>query len=456
MARPFAFAAVAALALAMAACALAGPADASVFAADSTGAAVGTFYTNGTVYAAADANITNESRAVRLYVTADNNSWADGAVLTDVHGGYNVTSTNASGHMPLTQLWSRPAAGYYDIVADVNADGYYNSSTDFADSTSAAGFAVLQNPQPSLAVAPGAENPSDSNWPVGNASHVTVMQFTLTGGASQDVSVSSITFFASGTGDDAADVRVAYLVEDVNGDGAYNTGDAMLGYGTYSMNDGLIDLLSSAYTVPVNTARKMLLAYDMADGAYGSTYVATLAIVDANGAATNEPAQMSGIPLKSSTLTLGGAAAPSTTTTMTSVTSTTSGIMPNDECAADSDCPVESCTSLQMSRYACKVSPSNGLHICAATIESVQCCGNGDCGTDETCTGNLCAPTGLQLVWFGGNANYLMFGVIVVVVIGTAAAVFFIITNKQRGHTPWKTDVDYERDWRRLRDKWKK
>ncbi|MCX6820453.1 MAG: hypothetical protein NT016_00660 [Candidatus Aenigmarchaeota archaeon] len=183
MARSFAAAAVLAVALAMSACALARPAAASIFAADAAGSAVGSFYTNGTVYAAADANITNESRAVRLYATADSNSWTDGAALTDVSGGYKSISTNSSGHMPLTLLWSGPAVGSYDIAADVNADGYYNSATDTVYSLSAAGFAVVQNPQPSLAVVPGPYNPSGRDWPVGNTSHATVMQLTLSGGA---------------------------------------------------------------------------------------------------------------------------------------------------------------------------------------------------------------------------------------------------------------------------------
>ncbi|MCX6820454.1 MAG: hypothetical protein NT016_00665 [Candidatus Aenigmarchaeota archaeon] len=246
---------------------------------------------------------------------------------------------------------------------------------------------------------------------------------------------------------------MTYLVEDANGDGAYNTGDIMLGYGTYSMNDGVMNFaIGSAYTVPAGTSRTMLLAYDMKGGAYGSTYAATLASVDATGVATHDPAQVSGLSLTSSALTLGGTAAPSTTTTMASTTSR----LPNDECASDSDCPIESCTSLQMSRYNCKVSPSNGLRVCAATIESVQCCGDGDCNAGETCTGNSCSTTGFRPVWFGGNTNYLMFGVIVAVVVGTAAAVFLIITNKQHSHSPWKGEIDYEREWRRLREKWKK
>lgn len=125
------FAAVAIMSFALFTLASARAASAvAVFAANSTGDAVDSFYNNQTVYVSADANITNDSKTVRIYITADSNSWSDGAALSDVSGEYRGIATNSTGHLPFTSIWTRPAVGSYDIVADIDMNGTYNASVE--------------------------------------------------------------------------------------------------------------------------------------------------------------------------------------------------------------------------------------------------------------------------------------------------------------------------------------
>jgi len=454
MARPSVAAAVALLSIAFFACASVRAASAAdIWAANATGVAKDSFYNNETVYAAAAANITNESRSVRLYVTADINSWANGTALADVSGGYETATTNASGHLPTTAVWAKPHVGSYDLVADVDADGLYNTAVDLIDGLAAAGFAAVQNPQPSLTFSAGAYNPAARNWPLGNSSHATMTQFNVTVAGAEEVKMYSFALIASGTGNDFTDVKVAYLVSDANANGAYDAGDGVLGYGVYTRDDGVINFeISGGYAIDAGASRALLMAYDMKAGASGSTYILDLTVVTANGTATNEPATVSGLPLKSAVMTLGETA----TTTTTSAPSTTTTTPSMDECQTDADCPMESCSNLQESDYSCKLNPTTGVRVCAATIESVQCCGDGDCGEGQACVTYACAPKGFSPVWLGGNADYALVIGATAAVIGGAAAVFLFIKNRKQ--TPWKGGGSYERDrlWSSLKDKWKK
>lgn len=452
MARIFKAAVLAAVSIAVFACASVSAAYAAdIWAANATGLAKDSFYNNETVYAAALENITNESRTVRLYVTADSNSWTNGTALADVSGGYDTATTNASGHLATAAVWTKPPAGSYDLVADVDADGIYNTAVDLIDGLSAAGFAVVQNPQPSLSVSAGTYNPAARNWPLGNGSHATMAQFNFTAAGAEEVKVYSLAVIASGTGNDFTDILIAYLVSDANANGAYDAGDSVLGYGMYTRDDGVINFeISGGYAVGTSESRALLVAYDMKAGASGSTYVIDVTSMTANGTATNEPAAISGLPFKSAALTLGE---PAAATTTTSTTTTTPSM---DECQADADCPVESCSELQESEYSCKLSPSTGVRVCAATIESVQCCGDGDCGEGYVCEAYACATKGFSPVWLGGDANYaLVIGATFAVIVGAAAVFIFL---KNRKQTPWKSGGTYERDrlWSNLKDKWKR
>ncbi|MCZ6689547.1 MAG: IPT/TIG domain-containing protein [Planctomycetota bacterium] len=143
-----------------------------------------------------------------------------------------------------------------------------------------------------LRVSNGANNPGqDPNGLIAFPGDVDVelFQIMLTA-SSQDVDVSTVTFHAGGCGDDSiAGVTQVNLYDDVNGDGALDAGDALLGGPRqYSGDDGDVTFtLSPAVTISVGVPRHWLLVYDFdptvmsfdefcADLWDGSDFVATV------------------------------------------------------------------------------------------------------------------------------------------------------------------------------------
>ena len=83
-----------------------------------------------------------------IYIVDDVSPWIDGsAIPARISGTVGSVVSNASGDIPLTALWSAPLMqGEYDIVVDVNGDGYYNASVDVLDESYVqieAGFNVI-------------------------------------------------------------------------------------------------------------------------------------------------------------------------------------------------------------------------------------------------------------------------------------------------------------------------
>jgi hypothetical protein len=92
---------------------------------------------------------------VNLYVLRDQNSWTDGDPLSDVSGvaGNAGTPEEAvvagDGTIPPTLVWSSAgttAGNAYDIVADVNTNGAFNSATDIVKDYDTVGFVVQNTP----------------------------------------------------------------------------------------------------------------------------------------------------------------------------------------------------------------------------------------------------------------------------------------------------------------------
>jgi len=109
----------------------------SAISCDSAGSPKDTFYPEDHVYVKGigfPANVT-----VRIYVTA-NETWADGASITDVReSGYNTTMTDSDGCLPVTHLGlagdlpTEEWPAYYDIVVDVDQDGNFDAGLDALD-----------------------------------------------------------------------------------------------------------------------------------------------------------------------------------------------------------------------------------------------------------------------------------------------------------------------------------
>jgi hypothetical protein len=96
-------------------------------------------YANGTGY--------RPSTTYDIYLVEDI-TWVDGiAIPPRIMGTTSTITSDASGNVPPTLLWSDPLkAGKYDIVVDVNGDGLYYAESDALDDSDVqvtAGFFVI-------------------------------------------------------------------------------------------------------------------------------------------------------------------------------------------------------------------------------------------------------------------------------------------------------------------------
>lgn len=298
-------------------------AGADIWASNSTGNERNSFYTNDTVYVTSD-SITSGAASVDVYITTDNNTWPDNTTLNDVSTGYKTISTNASGQVPTTAIWSNPAVGSYDIVVDVDRDGRYNSSTDYVDNASTTGFEVTLAPIPTITATKGDNSPASHSWEAGNASYNVMLQIKLTAGSVENVRMNSIGITAGGSGDDSSGISTVLLVLDANNNSEYDPGESLLAYGNYLWDDGVLMMtIEDGYDITKNDNASMIIAYTMHDGSDGDTFYFNLVSIGATGATSGGQATTYGLPITSATKTIAVTATTTTTTTTIATTTTT-------------------------------------------------------------------------------------------------------------------------------------
>lgn len=409
------------------------------------------FYSNETVYVTSGNITSTGDQSVRVYIVENNNSWVEGKALVDATGtSYKLLTTNSSGHLAVASMWVTPKVGVYDIVADVNKDGVYNSSYDYINSSTTTGFTVLQAPIPTLHVAAGTKNPASHDWNLTNdTGHNPMLQLNFTA-TIEPVKINSIAITASGTGDDKKDIAVAYLILEADGDGQYDQGELLLSYSNYPFDDGVITFeIGGGQVVDITGSVTMLITYYMSSaGEVGSTYKFDVLLISAVGANTGETASVTGLPIGSAIKTISGSTAATTTTTTTTT-------IPTDECQADADCGGVTCKDKQKTTYKCEYNSNKGVNICASKILDVGCCGDADCVEDYYCLNYKCVEEGGLVSWLSGGLgerNYTWTIVSIIVVIGLALVAFYIIKNRQKKQ--WKSRKEYERDWEGLRGRW--
>ena len=301
----------------------------TIWASNLTGNEKTTFYTNETVYLTSN-NISIASISVRVYIVNDNNSWVNGTVLNDVRpGGYTEKSTNSTGYFNSEPIWTTPAVGKYDIVVDVNKDGFYNNSYSFGTNDyvyrfTSTGFEVFITPYPTLTVILGSSTPANHNWNASDASDNVMAQIRVVAGSYEAVKINSVGLIASGTGDDKAGVSVIRLILDSNSNGIYDSGESLIGYGQYVKDNSFATIdIQSGYTLPASSNFSMLVAYTMSNSpSSGETFSFKVASMTAVGSSSGQSATVNGLPLSSATKTVISSAA----TTSTTVQATTSTI----------------------------------------------------------------------------------------------------------------------------------
>lgn len=296
----------------------------SVWACGSTGSVKDSFYTNDTVYACGTNLTASVSGYVRIYIVDDSNSWAANTTLSDAVAGYMEFQTNSTGDLPPIARWSSPSVGSYDMVADVDRNGMYNS-TDYVDSLTSTGFSVALQPLPTLVLALGPYSPSSHNWDLStNTTDNKIMQLKATAYENEEIILRSITLKADGSGDDKAGIKYVKMVRDVDGDGILNSTDPLVAYNQYLRDNGITTLtLNPQERIHLGNSTYFIIAYVMSDSAVvGDSFKFQILSADAISANSSTTARINGLPLDSATTTITGGVTTTTTTALSTTTST--------------------------------------------------------------------------------------------------------------------------------------
>jgi len=140
---------------------------------------------------------------------------------------------------------------------------------------------------------------------------VPMLQVTFSAQA-EDVQITTVSFDATGSGNEPLHVSRAQLFWDTNANGTVDAADVQAGLPqSYANDDGLLTFALSAGTVPASGARSLLLAYDFSGSPTGgetfSAHLSAATAISAQGQSSAAPVTATGaFPLTGRTVTLLG------------------------------------------------------------------------------------------------------------------------------------------------------
>lgn len=422
-----------------------------ITACNSTGHNKQSFFENETVYVCG--NFTAPNDTAEVYIMAHQVIWANNTVLANVSLGYRVIQGNSSGGIPTTLLWETPNIGSYDILADADKNGVYNSTADSVDNFTVPGFTVLESAKPALTFALGRNHPENHDCDLNTEWEQTpMMQMNISNNEHEDVRINSIAITAFGSGDDEDDITVVYLIDDIDGSGIYDSGDALISYSNYMRDDGAVFFdMSDGYIISAGRSTALLITYSMSTGgSVDDTYRFDLITVAAHGRNTGKDADINGLPLGSAIKTISEEHVDATTTTVPGPTTT---ILTSDECETDEDCGGTICTNKRRTGNRCVIGEAS-YNYCIDTTVDVECCNDNDCVEGYYCLNYEC----VEEVSSGGNTMMWTI-IIIVIVVAVVVAIFLFIRNKKRppvgGGGGGGQGSSEEEEWSVLKKKWK-
>jgi uncharacterized repeat protein (TIGR01451 family) len=189
-------------------------------------------------------------------------SWSGGACA---EAGGTVTcnlGTVASGASRVITIVAEPSSG---LVAKTVTNTATVSSVLIAgnDTVPANNTASVSTTISSFGAGAGASNGTTSSAAKGST-NVPMVQLVTMATGTENMKITKITVQASGSGNDALDITSVKLYLDVNGNGIVDAGDTLLSSGTFTADNGTLDLtLSSALTVTAGTPQNLLVTYDI-------------------------------------------------------------------------------------------------------------------------------------------------------------------------------------------------
>jgi subtilisin family serine protease len=87
-----------------------------------------------------------------IYVV-ENTTWTESmAIPTSVPGTAPIVTANGTGQIPPTEIWTSAFMGTYDVIIDMNNDGFYNALIDILDDNDVNGAGFVVSPIHDVAV----------------------------------------------------------------------------------------------------------------------------------------------------------------------------------------------------------------------------------------------------------------------------------------------------------------
>ena len=432
-------------------------AELTIFACNSTASIKQSFYDNESVYVCG--NFTAPSDTAEVYIVSHRTSWTNGTYLLNLSLGYKIIQGNSSGGIPATLIWETPDTGSYDLIADGDKDGVFNTTSDVVDNYTVAGFTVLEAPKPTITAAFGVNHPESHDCDLNvDWDHGPMMQVNLSVSDAEGVRINSLALTAFGSGDEENDVKVVYLIDDINGDGQYDSGDALIAYSNYMRDDGAAFLnVETGFVIEAGRAKPLLITYTMDfTGSVDDTYRFDLITINAIGRSTGESVAVNGLPLGSAIKTI-----PQEHSEAPSTTVPTPSTIPPILCDSDEDCGGTTCTNKRRTGNRCVFGSEGGSNECIATSVDVDCCSDSDCVKGYYCLNYECAKEksgGLFGIFGGegdeGDKNMMWIIISIVIVVAAVVAIFLFIMNKKKKKAPTEGESSGDKEWSLLKKKW--
>jgi hypothetical protein len=184
---------------------------------------------------------------------------------------YELEEDTTSGFTGAVQLY-RGASNNFQVTGRTSGTYYYRVRA--VNVVGSSGWTVGGNPcvvsitTPAVHVEPGAGNPGATQEMPG-ALGIPMAHVKVTAGAAEGINVLNIRVTAMGSGDDSTEITAVRLIRDVDGDGTAGIGDVQAGMGTFSVDDGNIDIDTSAQpSVAAGSAVHYLVVCDFSGTAF--------------------------------------------------------------------------------------------------------------------------------------------------------------------------------------------
>ncbi len=272
------------------------------------------------------------SNSIKLFKDANENGQLDGTdVFLQTASAYSADNGSVTLNLNSVTLLKNTTT-YWILVQSFNGNGSNGDSyrTRFieADDITLTGITSEENITPQitqavngglqtisevgvLTFATGNNNPS-SGYVANLEEDIPMLQVKMITGEAEDVYINKFTVKANGTATDQDGISEVYLVDDLNNNGAYDTGvdTTLTGIKTFDSDNDTIHFLFSGpgKLLPSGNTSNWLVLYSLSDqNANGETMIASIELnsyITATGATSTENISPLGAPITGNTKTL--------------------------------------------------------------------------------------------------------------------------------------------------------